>query len=47
MANELLTTAKLKSITMDDIGGIITDGGGLRGQVRAPRRRSRRASRLR
>lgn len=37
MATEQLTTAKLKSITEQDIGTILNDGGGLRGRVRKNR----------
>ncbi len=37
MATDLLTTAKLKSLTEADIGSILYDGGGLRGQVRKSR----------
>jgi hypothetical protein len=33
MANELLTTLQLKSIKADDVGRILSDGGGLRGRA--------------
>ena len=33
MATELLTTAELKSISEDEVGSTVNDGGGLRGQV--------------
>ena len=36
-AADLLTTAKLKSLTIKDIGCILNDGGGLRGRVRKNR----------
>jgi integrase len=37
MATELLTTAKLKSISEENVGSILNDGGGLRGRVRRSR----------
>ncbi len=37
MATDLLTTAKLKSVTEEHIGTILNDGGGLRGRVRRNR----------
>ena len=37
MANEILTTAKLKSLNHEDVGSILNDGGGLRGRVRQTR----------
>lgn len=38
MASEILTTLQLKSIKEDDIGRILSDGGGLRGRVRKNRK---------
>ena len=37
MASELLTTAKLKAVSEQHVGTILTDGGGLRGRVRRTR----------